>query len=187
MECRNKHQIILAFFFPASVSQDFGINSYTAITPFVLTFTELSIAQKVGMLGSVLTFPPDLPASRILKELIYTLKRQSHFSWNTYFKPDKLKSLVQGWRIPFFLHPFGQAMLGPELHTACGAGKAVSWPLSSPEFSCIKGFFYENKQPNNSRFKPSTASWGFVLIKVLAQTPQRKPKTSQTLTALRDL
>lgn len=79
MECRNKHQILLAFF-SVSVSQGFEINSYTVITPFVLAFTELSIVQKVGILGSVLAFPPDLPVSGILKELIITLKCQSHFS-----------------------------------------------------------------------------------------------------------
>lgn len=159
-----------------------GINSYTAITPFVLAFTELCIVQKVGLLGSVLAFPPDLPALGILKELIFTLKCQSHLGlfWNTYFEPDNFKLLIQGYRIPFFLYPSGQALLGPKLLTTCEAGKAVPWLLSFFEFSCIKGLVYENKQAHKSWFKPSTSSWGFVFAEVLAQIPQRKPKTPQT-------
>lgn len=174
MECRNKHQILLAFL-SGSVSQDLGINSYTAITLFVLIFTELSTAQKGGCFG----FSTWSSCFRNTEGADLHLEMSIPFhSWNTYSKLGKFKSLIQGYRTPFFLHAFGQAMLGPELHTACGAGKAVPRPFPSSEFSCIKGLIYENKQPHKSWFKPSPASWGFVLIKVLAHSPEEAKNSS---------
>lgn len=177
MECRNKYQILLPFL-SGSVSQDFGINSYTAITLFVLIFTELSTAQKRGDTGLCFGFSTWSSCFRNTEGADLHLEMSIPFhSWNAYSKPGKFKSLIQGYRIPFFLHAFGSPCWDPN-YTQPGAGKAVPRPFPSSEFSCIKGLIYENKQPHKSWFKPSPASWGFVLIKVLAHSPEEAKNSS---------
>lgn len=105
--------------------------------PFLLLFQpSLSSPLHKGwgtLVGSVLALmtwsPWNLPASGILKELIFTLKCQSHFSWNTHSKPDKSKSLIHGYRIPSSLHPFSPGHAGAWVTHSPWSWK--SWAMAS--------------------------------------------------------
>lgn len=183
MESRNEHQLLLAFFF-CQCSTGFWDQFFHSHSSFCSNLHwALHCTSGGGHWWALFWLSwPDLHEIFLLQEYWRNLSSP----WNVspisaeilipnQISPSHL-SMVTEFHLPSIL--LVQATLGPELHTAYGAGKAGPWPASSSEFSCMKGLIYGNKQPHKSRFKPSIASWGFVLIKVSAQIPQRKPKNS---------
>lgn len=130
--CRNKHDILQLFF----LSQCFKVivlGSYTIITLLVSIITPGSVLPFVTWSAQNLVLG-------VLKELFFTLKCPSCFSWNIY---SSFRHLSMVTKFQFFLSPFGTGHAGrPDLYTGHGTRKAAPWPISSSEFSCIKWFSY---------------------------------------------